>query len=180
MKVGYAAESTEDKSNIRTLSANHTLTRRFHRCAASISDRLSFQECCHVEFHRAGGIGVLSTDWTGSPGETAARSAVRPMWACHMHGAGCDGIVLRRDRAHRAGRETRLGGAVIAGMVADRHPGERDLAVEQQCRPIGVPEAECRMDQDAKGRGSKRFRPLGPSLERMPGRMAEREQRRGG
>src|SRR5689334_9623963 len=93
-----------------------------------------------------------------------------------MGGAAFHVVACRRNRTDRAGRETWPIPAIVAGMREVSSLRERNLSFEKESGAVRVPEPEFRVDQDAERRGLQRLCPLGPTLEWVPGRSAERKQ----
>src|SRR6185503_19143872 len=84
-----------------------------------------------------------------------------------------------REGVHRAGRQTRLVQAAVAGTGPPIRLRQVDLLREGQRAAISVPQAPVGVDQDAERGRIDRLGLLCPALEGQEGRAAEGEERGG-
>src|SRR5690606_13429061 len=97
--------------------------------------------------------GVFRADWAGASCPAAEFQAIAAGGRCEVPGAALDVVVAGRECADGAGVEAglRLAGEAWRGRVLPF--GQPDRLGESEERPIGLPEAEFRMDVEPERRG---------------------------
>ena len=96
----------------------------------------------------------VASDWAGATGAATEIEAIGARWLPQMPGAGIDVITGAGEGGDRAGGETRLIGARLAGTVTRiAHRQTRNLGREGERAAIGVPQPVIGMNQHADRRG---------------------------
>ena len=110
-------------------------------------------------------VGVGAAHGAGAPRAAGALHAVGAGLGREVRGAGGDVVALGGQRPDRAGRETGLVGAALAGARAAVAGRQAEPFAEGQGAAISVPQSVVGMDQRADGRGVHRLGALRPALE---------------
>ena len=118
-------------------------------------------------------IAMRHPDRTRFACPAAELDAVLARGAAEMISAAMDVVALESESIDGARRETRLGGAGIAGTRAIDTRRQYEVLGEGEGAAVAVPESPIRMDEHPQRRPMHRLRFHGPALERQPRRSAE-------
>jgi hypothetical protein len=145
----------------------HGSARRSERTGAICGEDSVCSRCegRHVEPSLRRRIRVLATDRTGATRPAGKAHAVEPGWRRDVRTTRLDIVTVSRERRGGTGGEAGSVRAGVAWACRLAAPSQRDRAVEDESRPIGVPEAVAAVDQDANGRRMDGLRPHRPALE---------------